>query len=84
MDPQQRILLECTFEALDSAGIPKHQIVGKDVGVFIGGSFSEYESQLFEDADTIPMYQATGKFSMVGNIENLLTGSTRVRICHAI
>jgi hypothetical protein len=61
MDPQQRLLLECTFEALDSAGIPKHQIVGKEVGVFIGGSFSEYESQLFVDTETIPMHQATGK-----------------------
>lgn len=61
MDPQQRMLLECTFEALESAGIPKHQIVGKDVGVFIGGTFSEYESQLFSDTDTIPMYQATGR-----------------------
>lgn len=60
MDPQQRLLLECTFEALDSAGIPKHEIVGKEVGVFIGGSFSEYESQLFQDTETIPMYQATG------------------------
>ncbi|EDN97069.1 hypothetical protein SS1G_01997 [Sclerotinia sclerotiorum 1980 UF-70] len=45
MDPQQRILLECTFEALESAGIPKHEIVGKDVGVFVGGSFSD----LFSD-----------------------------------
>ena len=63
MDPQQRILLECTFEALDSAGIPKHQIVGKEVGVFIGGSFSEYESQLFSDTDSIPMHQATGNIS---------------------
>lgn len=61
MDPQQRMLLECTFEALDSAGIPKHEIVGKKVGVFIGGSFSEYESQLFSDTESIPMYQATGK-----------------------
>jgi Beta-ketoacyl synthase, N-terminal domain len=60
MDPQQRLLLECTFEALDSAGIPKHEVVGKEVGVFIGGSFSEYESQLFQDTETIPMYQATG------------------------
>jgi hypothetical protein len=63
MDPLQRLLLECTFEALDSAGIPKHQIVGKEVGVFIGGSFSEYESQLFVDTETIPMHQATGKSS---------------------
>ncbi|KAF8846720.1 hypothetical protein BDZ45DRAFT_755700 [Acephala macrosclerotiorum] len=59
MDPQQRMLLECTFEGLDSAGIPKHQVVGKDVGVFIGGSFSEYESQLFSDTEAIPMHQAT-------------------------
>jgi hypothetical protein len=65
MDPQQRILLECTFEALDSAGIPKHQIVGQEVGVFIGGSFSEYESQLFADTDSIPMHQATGNVSLL-------------------
>lgn len=63
MDPQQRLLLECTFEALENAGIPKHTIVGKDVGVFIGGSFPEYESHLFRDSDTIPMHQATGKSS---------------------
>ncbi|KAF8850340.1 BcPKS8, polyketide synthase [Acephala macrosclerotiorum] len=68
MDPQQRILLECTFEALDNAGIPKHEIVGKDVGVFIGGSFSEYEAQSFVDTDSIPMYQATGcAFAMQSN-----------------
>ncbi|CAK7224927.1 Type I Iterative PKS [Sporothrix bragantina] len=60
MDPQQRLLLECTFEALESAGIPKQNIVGKDVGVFVGGSFPEYESHLFRDSDTIPMHQATG------------------------
>ncbi|KAI0517601.1 ketoacyl-synt-domain-containing protein [Xylaria bambusicola] len=60
MDPQQRLLLECTFEALENAGIPKHDIVGKHVGVFIGGSFPEYESHLFRDPDTIPMHQATG------------------------
>ncbi|KAK6951719.1 hypothetical protein Daesc_006242 [Daldinia eschscholtzii] len=60
MDPQQRLLLECTFEALENAGIPKHKIIGKDVGVFVGGSFPEYESHLFRDSDTIPMHQATG------------------------
>ncbi|KAF2679022.1 ketoacyl-synt-domain-containing protein [Lentithecium fluviatile CBS 122367] len=60
LDPQQRLLLECTFEALESAGIPKHYVVGKDVGVFVGGSFAEYDADLFRDADTIPMHQATG------------------------
>lgn len=62
MDPQQRLLLECTFEALESAGIPKQDIVGKNVGVFIGGSFPEYESHMFRDTDTIPMHQATGRY----------------------
>jgi acyl transferase domain-containing protein len=62
MDPQQRLLLECTFEALENAGIPKHTIVGKNVGVFIGGSFPEYESHLFRDPDRIPMHQATGEY----------------------
>jgi acyl transferase domain-containing protein len=60
LDPQQRLLLECTFEALESAGIPKQHVVGKDVGVFVGGSFAEYDADLFRDADTIPMHQATG------------------------
>jgi hypothetical protein len=69
MDPQQRLLLECTFEALDSAGIPKHQIVGKEVGVFIGGSFSEYESQSFADTDTIPMYQSTGRLYIAAKVQ---------------
>lgn len=65
MDPQQRLLLECTFEALESAGVPKQSIVGKNVGVFIGGSFPEYESHLFRDTDTIPMHQATGECSLI-------------------
>lgn len=60
LDPQQRLLLECTFEALESAGVPKHDVVGKNVGVFVGGTFSEYEADLFRDPDTMPMYQATG------------------------
>jgi hypothetical protein len=68
LDPQQRLLLECTFEALESAGIPKHSIVGKDVGCFVGGSFSEYEADLFRDPETIPMHQATG--DQISNLRN--------------
>lgn len=60
LDPQQRLLLECTFEAMEGAGIPKHSVVGKNVGCFVGGTFSEYEADLFRDPDTIPMHQATG------------------------
>lgn len=60
MDPQHRLLLECTYEALDSAGIPKEQIAGQPVGVFVGDSFADYEINNVRDSDSIPMFQATG------------------------
>ncbi|PQE07318.1 Beta-ketoacyl synthase domain-containing protein [Rutstroemia sp. NJR-2017a WRK4] len=53
LDPQQRLLLECTYECLEMGA-------GKNVGVFIGGSFSNYELNNIRDLDTTPMYQATG------------------------
>ncbi|EEY14055.1 fatty acid synthase S-acetyltransferase [Verticillium alfalfae VaMs.102] len=83
MDPQQRLLLECTFEALENAGIPKHSIVGEDVGVFIGGNFAEYESHLFRDSDTIPMHQATDSGRSIA-FDNRGTGFGRGEGCGMI
>lgn len=60
MDPQQRLLLECTYEALENGGIAKDSLRGKSVGVFVGGSFADYELNNLRDPDTAPMYQATG------------------------
>ncbi|OQE32683.1 hypothetical protein PENFLA_c001G04022 [Penicillium flavigenum] len=47
MDPQQRLLLECA-------------IARRNVGVFAGGNFSDYELNNVRDVETIPMHQATG------------------------
>lgn len=60
MDPQQRMLLECSYEALESAGIPKESLAGRDVGVFVGGNFSDYELNNCRDIETVPPFQATG------------------------
>ncbi|KAJ5494215.1 Acyl transferase/acyl hydrolase/lysophospholipase [Penicillium fimorum] len=60
MDPQQRIFLECVYEALENAGIPSHEITGQKVGVFTGASFSDYEINNGRDTSAIPMYTATG------------------------
>jgi acyl transferase domain-containing protein len=60
MDPQQRLLLECSYEALENGGIAKQAIQGHDVGVFIGGSPSDYEINNLRDTATIPMHQITG------------------------
>jgi acyl transferase domain-containing protein len=60
MDPQQRLLLECTYEALENGGVTKKSIEGSSVGVYVGGSFADYELRNCRDTDTAPMYQATG------------------------
>lgn len=36
MDPQQKLLVECTYKALEDAGVPVESISGSKTGVFIG------------------------------------------------
>jgi acyl transferase domain-containing protein len=60
LDPQQRIILECTYEALENAGISATSIASTNVGVFAGASFPDYESNNSMDIDSIPMYSGTG------------------------
>lgn len=64
-DPQQRLLLECTYEALENAGIPKETLVGKNVGVFVGGAASDYRLGTLRDLDRTPMFDATGNHQSV-------------------
>jgi len=62
MDPQQRILLELTFQALDSAGYlrrhSREHTGGDRVGCFIGASFIEYTDNTGAHPPTA--YTATG------------------------
>ncbi|MDD9970794.1 MAG: beta-ketoacyl synthase N-terminal-like domain-containing protein, partial [Myxococcales bacterium] len=41
-DPQQRMLLEVAWEALEDAGIPLESLRGTDVGVFVGAATHDY------------------------------------------
>lgn len=36
MDPQQRLVLDCTYMALENAGITRAHLAGSDTGVFVG------------------------------------------------
>ncbi|MEV5142150.1 type I polyketide synthase [Streptomyces syringium] len=42
MDPQQRIVLEAAWEALERAGIDPVTLRGTDAGVFVGGGSGDY------------------------------------------
>ncbi|KAK2612291.1 hypothetical protein QQS21_001717 [Conoideocrella luteorostrata] len=60
MDPQQRQLLECTYHALENAGIPLKTIGGRKMGVFVGGRSSDYHIANLRDLNQFPMFDATG------------------------
>lgn len=61
VDPQHRLLLEVTWEALEHAGIPADQLDGSLTGVFIGITSTDY-SQRIDVADPArsDIYLATG------------------------
>jgi acyl transferase domain-containing protein/acyl carrier protein len=59
MDPQQRMLLEVTWEALEDAGIVVRELAGLDVGTFVGISLNEYSEYQFADVSNIDGYAAT-------------------------
>ena len=60
MDPQQRILLQLTWEALEDAGIPPSSIAGTNVGVFVGASQADYGHKFFGDHAVADSHFATG------------------------
>ena len=60
MDPQQRLLLELAWEALEDAGIRPSSISGSDVGVFVGGSSTDYATSRWGDPSGVDSFFATG------------------------
>ncbi|MEV6926510.1 type I polyketide synthase [Dactylosporangium sp. NPDC051485] len=49
LDPQQRIVLELAWEALEQAGIPPLSLRGTDTGVFVAANSNDYGRRLLED-----------------------------------
>ena len=65
MDPQQRVLLEVTWEAIEDAGLPAESLVGTDAGVFVTGAQNQYLGRLGGDVDA---------YAVTGNLVCTLSG----------
>ncbi|KAL8911255.1 MAG: hypothetical protein Q9171_003553 [Xanthocarpia ochracea] len=76
LDPQQRKMLEVSYECLVSAGVTLQSISGSNTAVFVGSFTSDYQQMSIRDPDFRHNYAATGVdpgiiSNRIGNTFNL-------------
>ncbi|PYI12619.1 polyketide synthase [Aspergillus sclerotiicarbonarius CBS 121057] len=72
LDPQQRRILEVTYECFENAGVTLEEVAGKNIGAFVGCFTSDYLQMLHREPDFRHEYAATGTDS----------GLLSARVCH--
>jgi phthiocerol/phenolphthiocerol synthesis type-I polyketide synthase C len=65
MDPQQRVALEVSWEALEHAAIRSSSLRGSNCGVFLGVSSVDYAYRLSEDLAAIDASTGTGNATSI-------------------
>ncbi len=65
IDPQQRMALELTWEALEQARIPASSLRGANVAVYIGSSLNDYSFLAMCDPSIAHPYAITGTASSI-------------------
>jgi len=74
LDPQQRLILETAWEALEDAGQDAAALAGSRTGVFVGQWLGDFESRLFADPEAIdfPMTLGSGRYAASGRLSYVL------------
>ena len=68
MDPQQRLILQLAWEALEDAGIPPSTLARRNIGVYMGASSMENSHRQFFDPAGTDSYLMTGNsLSIIAN-----------------
>ncbi|MCL7745473.1 SDR family NAD(P)-dependent oxidoreductase [Guyparkeria hydrothermalis] len=68
LDPQQRLMLELAWHALEDAGTPASRLAGSDCGVYLGISGLDYGIRSLDDLSSFNAYSMTGStFSVAAN-----------------
>lgn len=60
MDPQQRLMLQVAWEALENAGHAPSSLDGSRTGVYVGVANNDYGRALFSNTEAIDAYVSTG------------------------
>lgn len=76
LDPQQRKMLEVSYECLESAGLTLEDVSGSNTAVYVGSFTSDYQQMSIRDPDFRHNYAATGVdpgiiSNRIGNTFNL-------------
>ncbi|MEV5831832.1 SDR family NAD(P)-dependent oxidoreductase, partial [Spirillospora sp. NPDC052242] len=67
MDPQHRLLLETTWEAIERAGIPPASLRGSLAGVYAGVVSQDYAPRIHEAGEALEGYLMTGNAPSVAS-----------------
>ncbi|OBY33327.1 polyketide synthase Pks13 [Mycolicibacter kumamotonensis] len=65
IDPQQRMALELTWEALEHARIPASSLRGEAVAVYMGSTNADYQNLALSDPSVTHPYAITGNSSSI-------------------
>ena len=76
LDPQQRLVMEVSWETLEHAGIAPSSLKGGKTGVFIGQYWDDYSSQRIYSTDN----REIDRYAQLSALRGLTAG----RICHLL